>query len=165
MELWDQQVEPYAQNLEGLEAVSLSNLSLDAIETTIPLIGPPFGEFFPPSHAALIELALELRRNNPTGWHSDSASAARFLARYDELPDVPVRPAVGPFFMALVRLFEGSGDALSPDDAMEILSSCYESVLMSHLAGNVTLDDERNSHQCVSAINEQIQLIKGCLVR
>lgn len=61
--------------------------------------------------------------------------------------------------MAMVRLFEAPANSLSVDDAMEILSSCYESVLMSHLTGRVTLEDEKNSRQCVAAIDRQIELI------
>ncbi|MFD3776360.1 hypothetical protein [Streptomyces sp. NPDC058612] len=161
MELWDQNVEPYAQRLERFEAATLHNLAFDAIEAAIPLIGPPFGEFFPSSHATLIEFAIRFRHENSGNWQFDSESASNILTRYDELPDVPVRPAVGPFFAALVRLFETPANSLSPDDAMEILSSCYEAVLMSHLTGRVTLKDEENSDQCTAAINQQIELIRS----
>ncbi|MCX4806664.1 hypothetical protein OG594_34435 [Streptomyces sp. NBC_01214] len=159
MELWDREVEPYRHTLERLDAVTLSNLAFDAIEAAIPLIGPPFEGFFPPDHAALIEIAIAFRRDHPTDWQFDSRSAKDFLARYDDLPDAHVRPAVGPFFMTLVRLFEAPPNLLSAEDAMEILSSCYESVLMSHLRGRITLEDERNSHQCVAAIGRQIEII------
>ncbi len=161
MELWDREVEPYGQNLKGLDGATLSNLACDAIEAAIPLIGPPSGGFFPPEHAALIEVAITFRRDHPTDWQFDSHSAEDLLARYDELPNVPVRAAVGPFLMALVRLFEAPPHLLSVDDAMEILSSCYESVLMSHLGGRVTLEDERNSHRCVAAIGRQIEIIRA----
>lgn len=161
LELWDQKVEPYAQSLEKFKDTTLSNLAFDVIEATIPLIGPPFKEFFPPNHAALIEFAITFRRDRPTDWRLDSMVSAEFLARYEDLPDVPIRPAVGPFFMALVRLFETPVNSLSADGAMEILSSCYESVLMSHLTGRVTLEDERNSDRCISAIDRQIELIRS----
>ncbi len=161
MELWDQKIEPYAQILESLEPRALSNLAFDVIEAELPLIGPPFEHFFPPDHAALIEFAIAFRRDHPTDWQFDSTTAATILTRYDELPDVPVRPAVGPFLMALVRLFEASVNSLSVDDTMEILSSCYESVLMSHLTGRVTLEDEKNSNQCIAAIDRQIDLIRA----
>ncbi|MFE2877401.1 hypothetical protein ACFXG6_27290 [Streptomyces roseus] len=162
MELWDQKVEPYAQSLDKFDATTLSNLAFDAVEAAIDLIGPPFGDFFPPGHAALIESSITFRRDHPADWQFDSEFAANLLNRYDDLPDAPVRPAVGPFFMALVRIFEVSANSLSVDDVMEILSSCYESVLMSHLTGRVTLEDERNSDQCTTAIDRQIRLIRSC---
>ncbi|MET4924772.1 hypothetical protein P3L51_20850 [Streptomyces sp. PSRA5] len=161
MELWDQEIEPYAQSLERLEAANLANLTFCVIEESIPLIGPPFGCYFPSDHAALIESVLAFRLDHLTDWRSDSEFAANFLARYDGLPDVAVRPAVGPFFMALVRIFEAFDHPMSADEAMEILSCCYESILMSHLTGRVTLKDEQNSDQCVAAIDSQVEIIRA----
>lgn len=112
MDLWDQRVEPYEAALDGLSSEVLGNLALDVIEATPPLFGHSLDNFFPPSHAELIKSAFTLRRDHPEGWQSDSAFATEFLDRYDALPSVPVRPAVGPFVMALVRLFEAPLDPL-----------------------------------------------------
>lgn len=161
MELWDQRIEPYAQNLEDLEAAALANLAFDAIEAAIPLLSLPFRDFFPPHHADLIQSTLELRHNHPADWHLDSEFSVNFLAKYDELPHVAVRSSAGPFFMALVRLFEATASSVSADDTMEILSSSYESVLMSHLTGRITLEDELNSNQCTETIDRQIEIIKA----
>lgn len=160
MELWDQRVEPYAHALEGLNNGALCNLALDVIEATIPLLGLPLDEFFPPDRAELIKSALELRSRSPKDWQVNSDFAMEMLTRYDELPEVSVRPAVGAYLMALVRLFEGPPSSVSADDVMEILSSCYESVLMSHLTGRVTIDDELDSDRCVAAISRQIGIIE-----
>jgi hypothetical protein len=73
---------------------------------------------------------------------------------------VPVRPAVGPFLTGLVRLFESLPEPVTADDALEILSSCYEAVLMSHLTGRVTLMDEEDSDRCRAAIEQQIRIIE-----
>ncbi|MFF1256010.1 MULTISPECIES: hypothetical protein [unclassified Streptomyces] len=161
MDLWDQRVEPYEAALDGLSSEVLGNLALDVIEATPPLFGHSLDNFFPPSHAELIKSAFTLRRDHPEGWQSDSAFATEFLDRYDALPSVPVRPAVGPFVMALVRLFEAPPRSITADDVMEIHSSCYEAVLMAHLTGRVTIEDELNSDQCVAAIDLQIRLIEG----
>ncbi|MFI8503505.1 hypothetical protein ACIGFK_34100 [Streptomyces sp. NPDC085524] len=163
MELWDQKMDSYTQSLERLESAELANIAFDAIEAMIPLLGLPLDEFFPPSRAALIESTLHFRHDRPADWHLDYEFAQNFLAKCDELPNVALRPAVGPFFMALVRLFEAPPRSASADDAMEILSSCYESVLMSQLTGRVTLEDERNSSPCVAAIDQQIKIIGAAL--
>ncbi|MFI0443922.1 hypothetical protein ACH34W_00600 [Actinomadura sp. 6N118] len=133
---------------------------MDAIEETIPLLGSSLEEFFPPSRADLIKSALDLRSKDPASWQFDTDSAEEFLRRYDELPEEPIRPAVGPFLMALVRLFEAPPHAISSDDVMEVLYSCYESVLTSHLTGRVTLEDEQNSDRCVAAIAQQLRIIE-----
>lgn len=40
------------------------------------------------------------------------------------------------------------------------MSSCYESVLMSHLTGRAELEDEQKSDLCRAAIEQQIKLVK-----
>ncbi|TQJ53641.1 hypothetical protein [Streptomyces sp. SLBN-115] len=160
MELWDQRVEPYAERLEEARGAVLCDLALDVVEATLPLFDPPFATFFPAEHAALIRSAVDVRRSSPAEWWRDTGFAEGFLARYDALPEVPVRPAVGPFMTATVRLFEALPEPLTADDAMEVLSSCYEAVLMSHLTGRVTLEDEENSDRCRAAVEQQIRIIE-----
>lgn len=141
MELWSQKIEPFAERLEKAPSGMLSDVALDVVEATIPLFDPPFAAFFPAEHAALIESAVDVRPGDPKGWWHDAGFAEGFLARYDALTEeVPVRPAVGPFLTALVRLFEA--------------------VLMSHLTGKVTLEDEENSDRCRLAIEQQIRIIE-----
>lgn len=161
MELWDQKVEPYAERLDEAQGAVLCDLALDVVEATLPLFDPPFADFFPAEHAALIQSAVDVRRDAPADWWRDADFAEGFLGRYDALPEVPVRPAVGPFLTALVRLFESLPDPVTPDDALEILSSCYEAVLMSHLTGRVTLEDEEKSDRCRTAVEQQIRIIEG----
>lgn len=159
MELWDQAIEPYAQRLQLLDNAALSNLVLDVVESTIPLFDPPFGDFFPTEYCDLIESAIAVRAGSPTDWQANAEFAESFLARYDELPEVAIRPAVGPFLMALVRIFEAPADSVSADDAMESMSSCYESVLMSQLTGRVTLKDEEDNERCRECVGQQVGLI------
>lgn len=161
MELWDQEVEPFAEVVESLDEAVLPDLALDVIESSIPLVAPSLRDFFPSGHVDLIGSVVAFRQAHAGDWWLDSEFGEGFLAKYDELPEVAIRPAVGPFMMALVRLFEGLTSSLSADDVMEILSSCYESVLLSHLSGLVTVEDERNSGRCVEEIDRQVRLIKS----
>ncbi|MFD7233179.1 hypothetical protein [Streptomyces sp. NPDC059881] len=116
LELWDQNVALYAEELEALGNSSRADLVLDVAASTIPLFEPPFDDFFPELHRELVKSVLTLRAQAPASWWDDTAFARDFLTRYDLLPDVPTRPAVGPFLMALVRLFEAPGGFLSADD-------------------------------------------------
>ncbi len=160
MKLWDQKVEPYADRLEAAQGAVLCDLALDVVEATLPLFDPPFSEFFPEEHATLIQSAIDVRRSSSADWWRDGDFAEGFRAQYDALPQVPVRPAVGPFLTGLVRLFEALPEAVTADDTLEILSSCYEAVLMSHLTGRVTLWDEENSERCREAVEQQIRIIE-----
>lgn len=135
MELWDQKVEPCAERLEEAGGAVLCDLALDVVEATLPLFDPPFAVVFPAEAAALVQSAVDVRRSAPADWWRDAEFAEALLARYDALPEVPVRPAVGPFLATLVRLFETLPEPVTADDTLEILSSCYEAVLMSHLTG------------------------------
>lgn len=159
MELWDRNVAPYGEELEALGSSTRAGLVLDVVASTIPLFEPPFDDFFPEPHRELVKSALTLRVQAPARWWDDTAFARDFLTRYDLLPDVPTRPAVGPFLSALVRLFEAPGGFLSADEALECLSSCYEAVLVSRLTGRVTVEDEKQDAVCRQAIARQTALV------
>lgn len=163
LELWDQDIAPYGEELEALDSSTRADLVLDVVASTIPLFEPPFDHFFPEPHFELVESVLALRAQAPASWWDDAAFARDFLARYDLLPDVPTRPAVGPFLIALVRLFEAPGGCLSADDALECLSSCYEAVLVSRLTGRVTVADEKQDPMCQQAIASQRGLVLRAL--
>ncbi|MER6347685.1 hypothetical protein ACWC10_17090 [Streptomyces sp. NPDC001595] len=165
MELWDRDVEPYAARLEALGGGALADLVLDAPASTIPLFEPQYDDFFPAAHRELIRSALHARVRDPAGRRDDAEFARDFLSRYDVLPEVAVRPAVGPFMIALVRLFEGGAPAasLSADDALECLSSCYEALLLSQASGRATIEDEERNRRCRQAIAVQTSLVLRAL--
>ncbi|MFI6093190.1 hypothetical protein [Streptomyces sp. NPDC051218] len=163
MELWDHDIAPYGEQLEALDSSTLADLVLDVMASAIPLFEPPFDRFFPQRHLELVKSVLALRAQAPASWWDDAAFAQGFLARYDLLPDVPTRPAVGPFLMVLVRLFEAPDECLSADQALECLSSCYEAVLVSQLTGRVTVADERRNPKCQQAIARQTGLVLRAL--
>ncbi|MBT2363763.1 hypothetical protein J7E88_00030 [Streptomyces sp. ISL-10] len=163
MELWDREIAPYGEELEALDSSTRADLVLDVVASTIPLFEPPFDDFFPEAHSELVKSVLALHAQAPASWWDDAAFARDFLARYDLLPDVPTRTAVGPFLIALVRLFEAPGGCLSADDALECLSSCYEAVLISQLTGRVTVEDEKQDPKCQQAIACQADLVLRAL--
>ncbi|MGW7276492.1 hypothetical protein ACWGH5_39100 [Streptomyces sp. NPDC054864] len=163
MELWDQDIAPYGEQLEALDSSTLADLVLDVVASAIPLFEPPFDHFFPQPHLELVKSVLALRAQAPASWWEDAAFARDFLARYDLLPGVPTRPAVGPFLMVLVRLFEAPGGCLSANQALECLSSCYEAVLVSQLTGRVTVADEKQNAKCQQAIAGQTSLVLRAL--
>ncbi|MFJ4091822.1 hypothetical protein ACIPYS_09585 [Kitasatospora sp. NPDC089913] len=157
--LWDRTIEPYGPVLERLGSSDLLGLSLDVVESTLRLFDPPFPGFFPPEHAELIGHVIQARSPGSGEWNFDQDFVEEILLRYDSLPEVAVRPAVGPFLMGIVRLFEAGPLSLSVDDAMEILSSCYESILMSRLTGRATLEDQENDERCSESIRLQVKAI------
>ncbi|WP_326624130.1 MULTISPECIES: hypothetical protein [unclassified Streptomyces] len=163
MELWDQNVAPYGEELEALSNSTRADIVLDVVASTILLFEPPFDDFFPEPHRELVKSVLTLRAQAPASWWDDTAFAGDFLTQYDLLPDVPTRPAVGPFLMALVRLFEAPGGFLSADEALECLSSCYEAILVSQLTGRVTAEDEKQDPMCQQAIARQTVLVLRAL--
>lgn len=61
--------------------------------------------------------------------------------------------------MAVVRLVGGVSEEMSVDEVMEILSACYEAILMSQLTGRVTLEMQQENERCRAAIDLRERLI------
>ncbi|MER5556266.1 hypothetical protein ABT001_32200 [Streptomyces sp. NPDC002793] len=159
MEFWQNTIGPYEGRLEDLDSATLTGLALHVIERTVPLFEPPFEELFPAEYATLIASAVPVRGHSLAHRPIDDALARNFLAGYDVLPEVPIRPAVGPFMMALVRLFEAAEGSVSAYDTLAILWSCYEAVLMSQLSGRIAEDDEKANPCCRRAIALQEEAV------
>ncbi|WP_331757547.1 hypothetical protein OH736_45460 (plasmid) [Streptomyces sp. NBC_01650] len=154
MEFWRHTIEPYEGCLENLGSSLRASLALRVVIRTVPLFEPALEDCFPTEYVVLVESATSVPVGLLAQWPFDAAFAEGFLARYDALPDMDFAPMVGPFMMAMVRLFEGF-ENLSANDTIEVLYSCYEAVLMSQLGGRITEDDERANARCSQAITLQ----------
>jgi hypothetical protein len=163
--IWDEKVLPRAAELGHLGHDELANLALDCVELAMAMFSPPFGEYLPPSHVALVLSVLENRVLNPDDWQRRSACNGDFLARYDHLPPAPVKPSVGPFMMALVRLHEALDAGLDAEETMEIISSCREAVVVSELRGRASREDEASCVRCNRSIAGQSALIDAYVGR
>ncbi|MEU8233030.1 hypothetical protein AB0C12_25920 [Actinoplanes sp. NPDC048967] len=160
MDLWDRVVDPHEVDVSTLSAKNLVGLALDVIKDTATLFEPVFEQVFPGAHRQLVNSLLQSRDAGPAGWADRGSFFEQYLARYDELPPTAVVPAVGPFMTATVRLAEGIVEKrFDPDGAMEVLSSCYESILMSRLSGRIKAADEEADPVCRRAVQGQLDAI------
>ncbi|WP_157856157.1 hypothetical protein [Actinacidiphila yeochonensis] len=156
--LWDHVIERHAGALDRLDRAKLCGLAVDVIESTEHLFNPPFAEFFPPATAELILSTMVHIRDTSPDWRLSREYADEFFASHDSLPEVAVRPGVGPFVMAVVRLVGGLSEKMTADEVLEILSACYEAILMSQLTGRVTLEMQQGNERCRAAIDLQERL-------
>ncbi|MFM9610090.1 hypothetical protein [Streptomyces niveiscabiei] len=157
--LWDHVVERHEGALGQLEHAKLCGLAVSVIESTERLFEPPFVEFFPPATADLILSATAHARDSSPEWRLGRDFVDEFFRLYDSLPEVAIRPGTGPFVMAAVRLVGGMSEGMSADEVLEILSACYEAILMSQLTGRVTLEMQQENERCRAAIDVQERLI------
>lgn len=157
--LWDHVIERHADALGQLDRASLCELSVRVIESTRHLFDPPFSEFFPPVVADLILSTIRQINESSPEWRLGQDDAVEFYRRQDSLPEVAIRPGVGPFVMAIMRLVGGVSETMSADEALEILSACYEAILMSQLTGRMTIQMQQENERCRAAIDLQEQLI------
>jgi hypothetical protein len=61
--------------------------------------------------------------------------------------------------MAVQRLIEGVSGLIDADVTLEIMSACYEAILMSQLTGRVTVQMQEDNGPCRAAIQLQEDLI------
>ncbi|MET7951228.1 hypothetical protein [Micromonospora sp. NPDC005324] len=157
--LWDNIIEGYAAELSHMTRSELCELSVRGVEGTVLLFDPPFVEYFPPATASLFDSTLASCRSASPLWRLESGLVSDFYLSLDSLPSVPIRPGVGPFLMALTRLVGGIAETMDADVALEILSACYESILLSQLTGRVTVEMQENNDMCRKVIRFQEELI------
>ncbi|WP_328748206.1 hypothetical protein OHT57_22105 [Streptomyces sp. NBC_00285] len=157
--LWDHVIERHADALGQLDRADLCELAVGVIESTGRLFDPPFSEFFPPAAADLVLSTIRQLNESSPEWRLSQDGVAEFYRRQDSLPEVAIRPGVGPFVMAVMRLVGGVSGVMTADEVLEILSACYEAILMSQLTGRVTIQMQQENERCRAAIDLQEQLI------
>jgi hypothetical protein len=157
--LWDHVILGRLPDLQRLDRSRLGELSIRSVEGTLSLFEPPFQEYFPPATAMVVQAGLVACRAAAPTWHLDRVVAEAFYDRSDNLPRVPIRPGVGPFVTAVNRLVEAFAGVLDENVAMEIMSSCYESVMLSQLSGRITIDMQRENSACQNVLQLQDDLI------
>jgi hypothetical protein len=108
---------------------------------------------------SFLELAIEKCRDSAPAWELENSIADGLFAQYDSLPEVPIRPGVGPFLSAASDLIEGFSGTMGGQAAVEILSSCYEAVMLSQLTGVLTVQMQEENSQCRRAIELQKELL------
>jgi hypothetical protein len=159
MLLWDQVIHAHTDNVRRLPHAELADLATSAIEGTTGLFDPPFAEFFPPPVADLITSATRDCRASAPEWRLDDAYLKRFTESLDAVQNLRMRPGCGPLTMATLSLVDGLARDLDPEVVLEVLSSCYEAILMSQLTGRVTIEQEQQNERCQRALALQLDLI------
>ncbi|NRQ35655.1 hypothetical protein HII36_28030 [Nonomuraea sp. NN258] len=163
--LWDDVIERHAEDLESLTEAELRGLALDIVQATLPLFEPPFPEYFPADRAELVRSAVREVRDLPPGGRPAASFVEDWHERFDTLPHTPIRPGAGPFTMAALRLVDAAAEGMSADEALEIASACYESILVSRLTGRVTREKEEGDARCREAVRVQEEIIGRYLNR
>ncbi|WP_434739685.1 hypothetical protein [Micromonospora sp. SH-82] len=153
MELWDGEIGPRVDELAGRPEQDLYEVSLRVIRDTITVLRPPFEELFPEEIGHLITTTLEICTDARPKFFLTEKMVQQFLVARDRLGDLPSRPGVGPFLVVLERLVESMGvRRIDGEEAAEIFSACYESVVMSNVRGKASLDKELACTPCVQAV-------------
>jgi hypothetical protein len=157
--LWDHTIEGHAAEIGHLGRAELCEIATRTIESTMELFQPPFSEYFPDKARELVEYGVDRCKETMPAWHLEEGVASDFYSRFDSLPKLPIRPGVGPFLMAVQRLVEGAAGVVDIEVALEIMSACYEAILVSQLTGRVTTQMQEENEPCCNAIRIQENLI------
>jgi hypothetical protein len=125
----------------------------------VPLFEPAFSGYFPSDISGLIFSALEYVKSFGLDGRLGSDFRDEFQKRVDALPEIQTRPGVAPFLAAVEYLVNGMSDEMTVDVLLEIMSACYEAILVSQLTGLLTLGMQEENKQCREAIAVQQRLI------
>ncbi|MGW0081258.1 hypothetical protein [Streptomyces sp. NPDC003393] len=161
MTLWDAEIGRLQNSLLECPFEDLQGLGLRVIEETVTVYGRPLDELFDDASVTLFQEAIEEFR-------SFSGASEEVAERWDELfaDAYDLQDSKSPFTAAsLCQGLAQYADALLSEDAgegiVEVLSSCYESVLsFASLGRIVTVDMEREDPRCRRAVDLQLTLIE-----
>ncbi|MFI6951819.1 hypothetical protein [Streptomyces sp. NPDC050422] len=161
MTLWDVEIDPYEDALLSCSRESLESLALEVIKTVPEYFDRPLDDLFDRGTVALFRNALE-------EFQAFSGASPIVVERWNEMfKDVyDWQDSSSPFIAA--SLVQGLGqfaDLLlgrsDGEEVLEVLSSCYESVLSSARLGRAaSIDDERRNPNCRAAVSRQVALIQ-----
>ncbi|MFF9626846.1 hypothetical protein [Streptomyces griseosporeus] len=166
MNLWDVEVGRFADGLQGCSSGSLRRLGLRVIEETVTVYGRPVDELFDEATVSLYRRAVDEFRSFDGVGSAGSADTVReewdrLFADAWDWQDGRSPFTAASLCQALAQyadflLAEGAAEGL-----LEVLSSCYESVLsFASLGRVVTVDMEREDPRCRRAIDLQSALIE-----
>ncbi|MFD7865435.1 hypothetical protein [Streptomyces sp. NPDC059783] len=161
MTLWDVEIEPYEDALLECSRESLESLALKVIKNVPERFGSSLEEIFDQDTVTLFRSALE---EFETFSGATSALADRWDALFEDVYDW--QDSRSPFTAAsLIQAVGQLADVLlgrsDDEEVLEVLSSCYESVLSSARLGRaISVDDERADPNCREAVAYQIALIQ-----
>ncbi|MGY3202190.1 hypothetical protein [Streptomyces sp. TE5632] len=162
MNLWDAEVGRFEDKLLECSVDSLRNLGLRVIEETVRVYGQPLEEVFDQATVTLFRNALE-------EFHLFAGSVVGVSGRWDQLfaDAYDWQDSKSPFTAAsLCQALAQYADFIlgggnSEEEILEVLSSCYESVLsFAALGRKVTVDAERESSHCRQAVDLQLTAIQ-----
>ncbi|MGV9277004.1 hypothetical protein [Streptomyces griseosporeus] len=156
MTLWDVEVGRFSDGLLACSPESLRRLGLRVIEETVTVYGRPLEELFDASTVTLYRRAVE-------EFHSADAAQDEWDQLLADAWDW--QDGKSPFTAAsLCQALAQYADSVlgeAPEGMLEVLSSCYESVLnAASLGRTVTVDAERGDPRCRRAVELQLALIE-----
>ncbi|MEV4336714.1 hypothetical protein [Streptomyces sp. NPDC049590] len=160
--LWDVEVaDRCAGGLEKCSWGALRSLGLKVIEETPGLFGRPLEEVFTPATVALFRAAVAEFGAVPGPLSETPEPWEELLADAWDWQDGNAPFTAASLVQGLVQYSEFLVGEGHPDDILEVLSSCYESVLSyASIGRTVTIDQERDNSYCRAAIDLQHRLIR-----
>ncbi|MFJ2416115.1 hypothetical protein [Streptomyces brevispora] len=161
MTLWDFEIGPHEEALSSCSREVLESLALKVIKTVPDYYGRPVEDLFDQSTITLFRGALE-------EFETFSGATPSVAERWDEMFEdgYDWQDSRSPFIAAsLIQGVAQFADLLlgrsGDEEAVEVLSSCYESVLSAARLGRaISVDDERSDPNCRAAVSYQITLIR-----
>lgn len=161
MTLWDVEIGPHEDALLGCSRSSLETLALKVIKKVPNYFGQPLEDLCDQDTVTLFRRALE---EFETFSGATRAVEERWDGMFEDVYDW--QDSRAPFTAA--SLMQGVGQLADlllgrsgDEEVLEVLSSCYESVLSSaRLVRAISVDTERSDPNCRAAVSHQITLIQ-----
>jgi hypothetical protein len=161
MNFWDVEIGRRESELMRISPTGKRALGLAVIEETVEGFDRPLSSVFSEETVEFITGALDSFRSClRSGKFQDLATDAFLEAAYDA-SDGKAPFAAASLLKSLGEYAEFSVGQNWEEGLLEVMSSCYESVLSYEAIGRVvTIDDERQNTRCVRAIESQLRLIR-----
>ncbi|MFH8936734.1 hypothetical protein [Streptomyces griseosporeus] len=163
MNLWDVEVGRFADDLQRCSFGALRRLGLRVIEDTVTVYGRPVDELFDESTVTFYRRALDEFRSFDAAGSVDAVREEwdRLFKDAWDWQDSRSPFTAASLCQALAQYADFLLGEAAPEGLLEVLSSCYESVLSSASLGRiVTLDMEREDRRCHQAVTLQSVLIE-----
>jgi hypothetical protein len=161
MTLWDAEVGRFEDELLECPTESLRTLGLRVIEETVTVYGQPLEELFDQATVTLFRDAVVEFRSFTGSAEGVSERWGRLFADAYDWQDRKSPFTAASLCQALAQYADFLLGEDNAEEILEVLSSCYESVLsFAALGRTVTVDAEREDLRCRHAADLQLALIQ-----
>ena len=158
---WDYVIPVRAEEMRQLSHAQLAELSTRVIEETIKMLTPGLTAEEPQPVVELVVSVAEDCRATAPQWRLSQEYLAEFTRQMDVVYDDPEPPGWFNMQLGILSLVDGLTRRLDTKTTLDVLSSCYATVLLSQplSSSRITPDDERGFQRCREALALQQELI------